>query len=152
MATEIEPKLHPKFRTLLTRPNAATGGMGPFTLPAEFDSEEFASCYKEEGPDVLQAQQPQPLDGLPLMAPGWHVWHDKQKQTHKVTSGGKKYVLMYRPQEVQREVNAAYGELSRARKENREALADTAAGLTNVPRGAILSEAQMEKIDNKSKK
>jgi hypothetical protein len=143
---EIEKQVHKKFQTLFVRPNAATGGIGPFTLPPDFDREKSASAFKEEGAEVIAAGQDQPLDGLPLSAPGWVVWKNKKGEIHKVVSGGKTYILMHRPIETQQEVNSAFSELSKSRVQNREALADSAASANNQPRSKILSEKDLDRL------
>lgn len=92
---------------------------GKFALPAEFDTTKHASSLVLEGNEVLAMQVDQPVVGTPYVAEGWQVWkypegHPQVGQPHKVTGvkAGENYVLMFRPLEVQEQVNQAYGELS----------------------------------------
>lgn len=111
---------------------------GRFALPMEFDQNQFASAFVPDGNEVMAMQTDQPVQGTGYVADGWKVWKYPDKQTtpklddtgkptkvfedhpmkgksHKVHSQdahGPVYVLMYRPIEIQQQVNEIYGLLS----------------------------------------
>lgn len=112
-------------------PESNRGG-GPCELPFEFDSKRFASAYHPKGAGVNAARGVQNILGTQYSAPGWQVWtypkergtgimdektgdekmekHPMAGQPHEVTlAGGKEsggtYVLMFRPIEIQDQVN-----------------------------------------------
>lgn len=103
---------------------------GRYVVPAEFDTKKFASAFYPEGNEVSAMESDQPVVGTSLTAPGWKVWkypqyvgdgknkeeHPKAGKPHKVSStstDGKTLVLMFRPLAIQKQVNEAYGEVSR---------------------------------------
>lgn len=115
---------------------------GRFALPAEFDTAKFAAGFYQKGQQVLAMQQQQVVVGTAYTAAGWQVWkypgvaetnessskkkkkskgvdditgENKAGRPHEVTSTGKDgatFVLMFRPIELQEQVNRAYGDLS----------------------------------------
>jgi hypothetical protein len=137
---------------LVERPNADLTGQGLFALPSGFDSVTYASSYHEEGHAVSQAQQSQPLAGLPFSSPGWAVWQGDDKKPHKVLSGGKNYILMFRPMSIQNEVNEAYAMVSRDRVTNDDEVAKAAAAQYQQPEDKILTEKDLDKIEGSKKK
>jgi len=116
-----------------------------FSLPAGFDRTKFAARWEEEGLPVLDAANPEILAYAGLVAEGWKPWTvidveatakqrkakaqpekpgEPVKELPEVPPvrvpftrvvGKKKFVLLYRPIELQRAVNAIYGEESRSR-------------------------------------
>lgn len=139
---------------------------GDFALPREFDSKKFASSFIPKGNAVIAAKGRQTLIGTSYTADGWQVWkypaedsdekpHPKAGESHEVTErskGGGTFVLMYRSQAVQVEVNQAYGEVSRQRM-SMEATGQTVAGanVTDDPgmlgKGRLPSEPNLEEFE-----
>lgn len=99
---------------IIEGPSPASGGM--FQLPPKFDRTRYSAQWEEEGPKAEALLQPQHLMGLNLVADGWAIWKDPETgQDRRVTSGsGKKYILLCRPAEIQDEINALYGDKSKA--------------------------------------
>lgn len=110
---------------------------GRFALPIEFDQGKYAAAFYQKGQQVMAMQQDQVIVGTEYATPGWQVWkypgvaekkkergkvdkaataEDKAGRPHEVTSqskDGATFVLMFRPLELQRQVNRAYADLSR---------------------------------------
>jgi hypothetical protein len=133
IVTKPGTKGRPNFGALNRRGgvNGAPIG-GKFILPVEFDSVKFASAFYTEGAEARSMQTEQPVVGTAYFAEGWKVWkfpkeipegfpnegdpHPNAGEPHKVVSASSKskeaFVLMYRPKEVQEQVNQCYGLLS----------------------------------------
>lgn len=98
--------------------NIPGGSAGLFTLPPSFDQRQFAAQWAEVGVEADYLQQEQPMMGLALITDGWQIWKDPVSKTNRevTTRGkeGKKYVLMFRSRELQDEINALYGDKSKA--------------------------------------
>lgn len=105
-----------KFPNLRYKGNDAGQNVGGrFSLPQGFDGEKFASAFVPEGNEVQAMQTDQPVIGTGYVSDGWQVWKNSTDQPHKVhdrDQNGPVYVLMFRPIEVQQQVNEAYGLLS----------------------------------------
>lgn len=97
---------------------------GRFALPECFDTRKQASAFIPQGNEATAMQADQPVLGTSLVAPGWSVWkypdsypdETLRGKPHKVSSiehDKPALVLMCRPLDVQKQVNEAYGELSR---------------------------------------
>lgn len=148
MATEIESPVHPKFKNLIQRKNADNLDSGPFALPQKFDTKKHAASYVLEGSDVENAKNIQPLAGTDAAAPGWAVWEGPDKKSHVVISDKKKYVLMYRSQAVQKEVNAVYEDLSKSRRnDGDEVVAADASSKTGVDRKHLVTDGDLPDKD-----
>lgn len=141
---------------------------GELQLPREFDTKRFASSWKRKGAEVNAARGNQAVVGTTLSAPGWEPWkypaeretgeldkdqkpktekHPMAGQLHEVQlTGGKEggglYVLMFRPQDVQDQVNLAYASLSRERMED-DLKGKTVGG--QAPQQGILTERELRK-------
>lgn len=135
----------------LSGPRGAHAGL--FNLPPNFDRRLHAAQWCEVGPEAEFAKQPQILQGIDLQAVGWEVWKDPEtKKDRKVTTRGAKgagvqYVLMYRPRTVQQEVNALYGDKSKAavyRAKTGEAL-PAVEGIGRI--SGMLGEEELRKMD-----
>lgn len=118
---------------------------GIFNLPPAFDTKRYAAHWVEEG-QVQHKQQRQVLVGTNKTADGWDIWRlsAKAAPTTTVGSGNKKFVLMCRSKEVQNEVNAIYGNVSKARLNN-EIEGKTVAGESKQDPGMI-SEDRLKNI------
>mgnify|MGYP007080184336 CR=1 FL=1 len=112
-----------------------------FSLPATFDSKKFASKWVEDGPEIEEARQPQVIADARVQAAGWEVFKTLNLEAAKNDSGedakkspklipvvrvvGKrKFVLMFRPLQLQRAVNQIYSNQSRDRV-NREIVGES---------------------------
>lgn len=123
---------------------------GLFNLPVEFDRAKFAASWVKKGPDVQREAQRQPVLGAPgITADGWQVWKDsKGKMATVATSKSGEFILMFRPREVQDQVNALYGNVSKGRmlREKLQASAvrkETQAGSQGMLTSEQLREARM---------
>lgn len=123
---------------LLNRNNSLQAGNlgGKFALPVEFDSTKLASAFYGEGQEAESMRALQPLIGAPYQVMGWEIWrypaevptgeldsktkepimrkHPMGGNPHKVAGSkvGENFVLMFRPIEVQEQVNMVYGDVS----------------------------------------
>jgi hypothetical protein len=91
---------------------------GYFNLPPDFDQKKHAAHWEREGGAVEQRQQVQPILGTNYGADGWQVWkypagHELANRICKVTLKSGTYVLMFRPRNVQDNVNAICGNVSK---------------------------------------
>lgn len=134
---------------------------GRFALPPEFDSSRYASAFVAEGNEVLAKQREEVLQGTCYTAPGWKVWkypktvkgetteHPSAGERHIVVdAGGKtKFVLMYRPLDVQKQVNEVYGALSTDRMIN-EIKGETVSSNQQDDPG-ILSNQRLNRVHGK---
>lgn len=128
-----------------------TGNAGLFTLPPNFDQRQYAAQWAEVGVEAEYLQQPQPLQGIGLTADGWQIWKDPAtKANREVTTRGKegkKYVLMFRSRELQTEINALFGDKSKA-----EIYKAQMGQTIPLPEGAqgvsgMLTEQQLQQVD-----
>lgn len=151
MVSQPKARKPVKGITPLTGPRGANAGL--FSLPPNFDRRIYAAQWAEVGPEAEFKQQPQILQGMDLQAVGWSIWKDPDsKKERKVTTRGAKgagaqYVLMCRPRSVQQEVNALYGDKSKAsvyRARSGESL-PAVEGIGKV--SSMLGEDQLRKID-----
>jgi hypothetical protein len=108
---------------------------GKFALPAEFDTNKHAGGFYAEGQEALAMQARQPITGSPYTADGWVIWrypaerdtgrfneknepimekHPMAGQPHKVAGmkPNENFVLMFRPRELQDQINHVYGLVS----------------------------------------
>lgn len=106
---------------------------GIFNLPPDFDQNKYAAEWVEEG-QVGMKQQRQTLAQTGLSADGWQIWRKETKDKPTTThgSGNKKFILMCRPKEIQRQVNAAFGNVSK-RLLNSEVAGKTNAAVSATP-------------------
>ena len=150
-----------QFEHLKASRAAGVGDLGGrFRLPQEFDSTKFAAAFYQEGQEALAMEADQQVTGTRYTATGWTVWkypkhrmvgeekeaHPMAGQPHKVAGTAKDtqgFVLMYRPLEVQNEVNAAYAEASREMLEM-EIKGETTQ-LSDAERESILTEANLKR-------
>lgn len=92
---------------------------GPFALPVEFESDKYAAQFAPVGNATKALKGPQIVEGTQYTAEGWLTWkHPVTGKPHKVTErrkDGETFILLYRPQEIQKQVNQAYANLSRER-------------------------------------
>lgn len=138
------------LRSGTTHHNLNLGGR--FSLPIAFEAKKFASKFAEEGNEVEAMQRDQPVMGTGYVADGWKVWkHPQTGETHKISpldNKGSAFVLMYRPIEVQSQVNEAYGLLS-IDNMAAEARGDTIAGTDPNSREArsMLSTKHLSKVE-----
>jgi hypothetical protein len=100
---------------------------GMFNLPPDFDTTRYAAEWVLEQ-NVEFKKQRQVLPGTGMTADGWEVWKPEgRKNPYTVSgSGNKKFVLMCRPAEIQRQVNAVLGNVSK-KLINRELRGETIA-------------------------
>lgn len=113
---------------ILKQPGDAVDA-GIFNLPPNFDIKKFAVEWVEEG-QVPFKKQRQSLPGAGASADGWEVYKGvdgKDKQTMTTNGAGKKFVLMVRPKQLQQDVNALLGNVSKKRI-TREIKGETVAG------------------------
>jgi hypothetical protein len=88
---------------------------GMFNLPPEFDRTKYAAEWVESG-QVEMKRQRQVLQQAGVTADGWEVWRATPESAPTVVhaSGKKEFVLMCRDAEIQRQVNAIFGNVSKA--------------------------------------
>jgi hypothetical protein len=88
---------------------------GLFNLPPEFDRKKYAAEWVESG-QVEMKRQRQVLQQAGVTADGWEVWkaNPEAEPTIVHASGNKKFVLMCRDINVQRQVNAIFGNVSKS--------------------------------------
>ena len=129
---------------ILKRPQGEADA-GMFNLPPSFDKTKFAAEWVEKG-QVAFKQQRQNLVGCNATADGWTVWKaDKMDEPTQVTgSGSKTFVLMCRPLDIQKKVNAMFGNVSK-NNFNREVGGETVAGAAKQDPG-ILTETQLSPV------
>lgn len=115
---------------------------GMFNLPPAFDVRKHAAEWVLED-QVPFKQQRQVLQGTGMSADGWAVWkaESRDKPTVVIGSGNKRFVLMCRPREIQNQVNAAFGNVSK-KAINREVKGESVAGEARQDPG-ILTEKQL---------
>jgi hypothetical protein len=115
---------------------------GIFNLPPDFNAKRHAAEWVEET-NVGLKQQRQPLPQVGATADGWEIWKDEKGKPLKVKAGGNRtFVLMCRSRQVQDQVNALYGNVSK-KLINREVKGETAAG--NAPQDpGILTEKRLK--------
>lgn len=126
----------------------ASADAGMFNLPPDFDTKKFAAEWVEES-QVEFKQQRQNLPGCNATADGWTVWKKNTKDSPiKVKgSGSKTFVLMCRSLEVQKQVNALYGNVSK-KQFNREVTGGTVAG-EGLQDPGILTEKSLQRVIGK---
>jgi len=138
--------------TPLMGPRGANAGI--FQLPPSFDRRLHSAQWAEVGVEAEFLQQPQILHGLNLQAVGWQIWKDpatgnERKVTTRGAKGqGSQYVLMFRPRTVQEEVNALYGDKSKASiyKTRTGEMTPAVEGIKPVTSG-MLGEEELRKMD-----
>lgn len=117
---------------------------GLFNVPPGFPIDRFAVEWVEEGM-VIFKQQRQNIPDSGISADGWEVWKGvsgKDKPIKVSTAKGKNFVLMVRPKQIQEQVNALCGNISKKRI-RREVKGETVAG--NAPDDSgILTEQQLK--------
>lgn len=113
---------------------------GMFRLPPDFPKN-LASQWVEES-QVPYLRQRQTLIGTGYSADGWTVYkaEPSAKQTMVVDGKGKKFVLMVRDRDLQNQVNAVYGNVSKQRI-NREVSGETVTGSAKQDSGILTEEA-----------
>lgn len=100
---------------LLSTPQMGAGAdAGIFNLPPKFDQKKLAAEWVEES-SVPMKEQRQSLPGANATADGWTVWRaEANSEPTKVrVSGGRTFVLMCRDAELQKQVNAIFGNVSK---------------------------------------
>jgi hypothetical protein len=134
-----------------------------FSLPPSFDSTKFASKWEEQGPRVIEAQQPQVLAFANCSADGWQVFKVlkvgtgepadpaeakpgdlEQKRLPQMVPytravGKAVYILMYRPKALQEAVNVLYANQSREIV-GREVMGESAAANQSGDPGILTNE------------
>lgn len=91
---------------------------GFFNLPPQFDVKKYAAHWERKGAAVDQRKQVQPIMGTNLGADGWEVWkypegHELKGRPAEVALKSGAYILMFRPRDVQDNVNAICGNVSK---------------------------------------
>lgn len=87
--------------------------------PSEFDTKKYAAKWAIAGASADAARLPHRI--LPgYLVDGWQVWkypegHDEAGKPCTRPLGGKQAILLFRPANLQRAVNAIYGNLSKER-------------------------------------
>lgn len=126
----------------LKQPTGAVDA-GIFNLPPGFDTKRWAVEWVEEGMVPFKRQR-QSLPGANLSADGWEVYKGESPQEEEgeetpkkrkppgqpVTTrngAGKKFILMVRPKQLQNDVNAVFGNVSKSFI-RRETKGETVAG------------------------
>src|SRR4051812_37101349 len=101
---------------------------GLFNLPPAFDSKTLAAEWVPED-QVQFKRQRQNLPQTGMTADGWEIWRSEEskKPTVVKAGGNKTFVLMCRPREIQAQVNALFGNVSK-QLISREIRGETAAG------------------------
>src|SRR5438045_990764 len=129
---------------ILKSPVGGGPDAGMFNLPPKFDQKKFAAEWVESS-QVEMKRQRQVLQQAGVTADGWEVWKaDPQDEPTVVhASGNKKFVLMCRDAEVQRQVNAIFGNVSK-KILAREIKGETVAG-ENLQDSGILPEERLRK-------
>jgi len=113
---------------------------GIFNLPPDFDTKAHAAEWVEEG-QIMFKQQRQSIVGTGMSADGWAIYKHNGK-TYKTTTGNKKtFVLMFRPKQLQQDVNALCGNLSKQRIK-REVKGETIAG-ESIADSGMLPESRL---------
>jgi hypothetical protein len=99
---------------ILKTPTGGGPDAGMFNLPPKFDQTKLAAEWVESS-QVEMKRQRQVLQQAGVTADGWEVWKADPKDEPTVVhaSGNKKFVLMCRDIEVQRQVNAIFGNVSK---------------------------------------
>lgn len=126
---------------------------GLFNLPPGFDSKKYAAEWVEEG-QVMFKKQRQSIPETGMSADGWDVYKhttDESKTGKRYTvvnSKNKTFVLMVRPRQVQDDVNALCGNVSKKRIQ-REIKGETVAGNAPADSG-ILPEHRLGGADGGS--
>lgn len=103
----------PTIQGLRRTTEAARQIKGHLQPPPEFDSIRLVGKWVKKGPAVIQAQQPQHLEGG-YEADGWTVWKHQGRMCERALSNGV-YILMCRPKELQNTIAAINGNASRAK-------------------------------------
>jgi hypothetical protein len=122
-----------------------TPDAGIFNLPPNFDRNKFAAEWVEED-QVPFKRQRQTLPQTGMTADGWEPYKmDGAKHAFTVVSGNKKkYVLMVRPREIQDQVNALFGNVSK-KQIRREQTGETVAGAAPQDPG-MLTEQRLRSV------
>lgn len=115
---------------------------GQLNPPPEFDAVKFVGNWVKKGPQVVQKNQPQFLDGG-YKADGWSVWKHQGRICERALSNGI-YVLMYRPRKLQEAIAAINGNISRA-KIIREHRGDTVQG--EIPDQGMVSPSTVDLVE-----
>ena len=138
-----------------------------FALPPSFDPTKFASKWVEQGPNVIEAQQPQVLDFANCAADGWQVFKVLKVAPGEVSepvsadakpgdekAEGKRtpqlvpctravgkaiYVLLFRPKALQEAVNILYANQSREIV-GREVMGESAAANQSGDHGILTNQ------------
>lgn len=129
---------------ILKSPEGSAVDAGMFTLPPNFDSKKYAAEWVESG-QVDMKRQRQVLAQAGVTADGWEVWkaNPQDEATTISLSGNKKFVLMCRDAEVQKQVNAIYGNVSK-KILAREIKGETVNG-ANLQDAGILTEERLQR-------
>lgn len=128
---------------------------GLFNVPPNFPIERFAVEWVEEGMRIFKEQR-QYIPDSGMSADGWTVYKGverdednnitglsiKGKPITVTTAKNKTFVLMVRPKQIQVEVNALCGNVSKKRI-RREVSGETVAGNAPIDTG-ILTEQQLK--------
>lgn len=118
---------------------------GIFTLPQTFDEKQNAAKWVKEGASVDRARQREYLVGTNYTADGWEPFR-QDGEIVKVSTASGKYVLMFRPRDIQDEVNRAYANVSRQRI-GRETTGETIAG-SAPDDGGMLTVKDLQSLQN----
>lgn len=119
----------------------STPDMGIFNLPPDFPATDYASEWVEDS-QVIFKQQRQSIPGSNMSADGWAVYKQNGKSVKTVSGKGKTYILMFRPRQLQADVNALCGNVSKKRIQ-REVKGETMAGESVVDSG-MLPESRLK--------
>lgn len=123
---------------------------GLFRLPPLFDRNKYSAAWKEVGPEADHARQVQVHPRLGLQAPGWEPWKNPETGNvyEVVTRGrdGKKFILLFRPREVTTELNALYGDKSKAEIYKTQTGENILTAEGSAPSG-MLTEVQLKQME-----
>lgn len=128
----------PKIEGIRDSSEHAKSLSGALSLPANFPRTKYAVKWVEKGFNAQQAMQEQHI-APNIIADGWTVYKDRGQPVQRILSG-KAWILMVRPKELQENINAIYGNLSRE-KVVREHSGETASGQPLVDHGILSSQA-----------
>lgn len=134
--------------TILEGPTAGNPLVGSrFVLPSSFDGQKYASKWVEDGPEIEEARQEQIIPSAGVKALGWEVYKegDKRQPVARVV-GKRKFVLMFRPKQLQKAINSIYADESRNRV-NSEILGDTSVAKTEMSSDpGILTNKDLQRV------
>lgn len=133
----------PKIEGIRQTSEHAKSLSGALSLPVEFDRNKYAAKWVEKGFQTQQAMQEQHISAT-IIADGWIVWKHKSQICQRILSG-KAYILMCRPKELQQQINAICGNLSRE-KVVREHSGQTSSGQPLEDHG-ILSTQELQAVE-----